>query len=96
VLAATRADDACLCIGTGTPTSVNQIYQQLCAQLGVTVEPRHAPRRPGDLLAAYFDVSLARERLGWVSEVSLGEGISRTVEYIRAQVGGCDQASGAA
>ena len=86
VLAATRGDDRCICIGTGAPTSVNQIYQQICQQLGVTVEPRRAPRRPGDLRAAHFNVTRAREELGWSPTIGLNEGVARTVEYFRAGI----------
>lgn len=93
VLAVTRGDDRCICIGTGAPTSVNQVFHQVCSHLDVDVVPGRAPRRPGDLRAAYFQVSLAKEQLGWAARVSLDEGIARTVEYFRARA---SRASGAA
>ena len=64
VLAATLGDDQVFCIGTGVPTSVNEIYRRLCLALAVEVEPLRASRRPGDLRAAYFDVTAARRVLG--------------------------------
>jgi UDP-glucose 4-epimerase len=95
LLAATRGDDQCICIGTGRPTSVNEIYRLLCARLGVDVEPGHAPRRPGDLRAAYFDVTRAREELGWTPTVPLDEGIADTVHYFRDSLARAGRVAGA-
>src|SRR5262249_29866090 len=86
VLAVTLGDDQVFCVGTGVPTSVNEIYRRVCLALGLNVEPARAPRRPGDLRAAYFDVSAAQSQLGWAPTVSLEEGIARTVAFFRDQV----------
>lgn len=83
LLAATRGDGECLGIGTGRGTSVNEIYQRLQKALGIVIEPERAPRRPGDLRAAYFDISRARDRLGWQPSVGLDDGIAATVDYWR-------------
>jgi len=95
LLAATRGDDLCICIGTGRPTSVNDIYRLLCAHLGMDVEPGHAPRRPGDLRAAYFDVTRAREELEWAATVSLDEGIADTVRFFRDSIARAGRLAGA-
>jgi UDP-glucose 4-epimerase len=81
--AATAGDGRAYCVGTGLGTSVNRIYGLLCQHLGVDVEPRRAPRRAGDLRCAYFDVSRARDELGWQATVSLEEGMGRTLEEFR-------------
>jgi UDP-glucose 4-epimerase len=85
VLAASAGDDRCFCIGTGAGSSVNQIYRAVCDALGVEVEPRRAPRRPGDLRAAYFVVDRARRELGWEPSVPLPEGLAQTVAALREQ-----------
>jgi UDP-glucose 4-epimerase len=79
--AATAGDGRCYCVGTGVGTSVNALYGMLCQIAGTWVEPRRAPRRPGDLRAAYFDTSRARNELGWTSSVSLREGLTATFEF---------------
>lgn len=84
VQAVTRGDSECLCIGTGVGTSVNMLYHLLCEALGVTVTPRHGPRRPGDLRAAYFDTSRARAVLDWAPRVELADGLARTMAAWRA------------
>jgi UDP-glucose 4-epimerase len=83
LLAATAGDNQCYCVGTGVGTSVNQIYQLVCAALNVDVPPRRGPRRPGDLRHAYFDTRKARADLGWTPQVSLRDGLQRTVEFYR-------------
>lgn len=83
VRAATAVHAGAYCIGTGVGTSVNQLYEQLCRALGVQVTPERAPRRAGDLRAAYFDIRLAERELGWRPRVTLDEGLARTVEAFR-------------
>jgi UDP-glucose 4-epimerase len=87
LLAATAGDGRCYCIGTGLGTTVNQIYRAVCDALAVKVEPRRAPRRPGDLRTAIFDSRRARQDLGWEPVVALDYGIRETVAYCRAEMG---------
>lgn len=83
LLAATAGDDHCYCIGTGVGSSVNQIFQAVSDAVGVSVEPRRGPRRPGDLRAAYFVIDRARRELGWEPTVPLREGLAQTVDSFR-------------
>lgn len=82
-LAAATGDGECYCIGTGEGTTVNHLYQLLNEALGVEIEPRRAPRRPGDLRTAIFNPAKARAELGWKAEVGLPEGLGATVRYWR-------------
>jgi UDP-glucose 4-epimerase len=83
--AATAGDDRCYCIGTGIGTSVNELFALLARVLNVAGTPARAPRRPGDLRAAYFDVARARAELGWTASVRLADGVAETVEWFRQQ-----------
>src|SRR5258708_3058306 len=87
VLAASAGDDACIGIGTGVGTSVNQVFQTMCDILGVQVTPNRAPRRPGDLRTAYFLSYRARQLLGWEPRVSLQTGMATTLDYYHAEAG---------
>jgi UDP-glucose 4-epimerase len=71
------------CIGTGTGTTVNDLYRTLCDAIGTYVEPRRAERRPGDLRAAFFDTSRAEAELGWLPQIPLRDGLAETVAYAR-------------
>jgi UDP-glucose 4-epimerase len=86
LLAATRGEDGCYCIGTGVGTSVNRIYALISEAIGVEVPPLRAPRRPGDLRAAYFDTSKARRALGWAATAPLPDGLAATVAACRAEI----------
>jgi UDP-glucose 4-epimerase len=83
LLAANAGDGRTYCIGTGIGASVNRLYADLCNALGVHVMADHAPRRAGDLRAAYFDTTRAQQDLGWKADVSLEEGLERTAAAFR-------------
>ena len=83
LLAANAGDGRTYCIATGVGTTVNQVLSLLADLADRPVDPRHAPRRAGDLRSAYFDVTRAHTELGWRSTVSLPEGLQKTVESVR-------------
>ena len=83
VLALEQGANDIFCLGTGSGTSVNEIYRFLAKITGHTPEIEHAPRRPGDIYLAYFDCSKAARVLGWKPQVTLEEGIEKTVEFFR-------------
>lgn len=86
--AAASGAGRCYCIGTGVGTSVNRLYETLCAVIGVDVPPGRSPKRSGDVRSAYYDVSRARAELSWAPVVGLEEGLRRTVEDCRRTLAG--------
>jgi UDP-glucose 4-epimerase len=78
-----RGSAACYVIGTNRRTSVNAIYRELVAIMGIEPPVEHAPKRPGDVRDAQFDPGLAVRELGWYPRTSLREGLEKTVEYFR-------------
>lgn len=85
VLALHKGLNRTYCLGTGMPTSVNDVYGQLARLIGRETDVIRAPKRPGDIRLVYFDSTRAREELGWTPSVSLEDGFRRTVESL------CDQ-----
>ncbi len=83
VMALESGDNDIFCLGTGRGASVNELYHALERIVGYTPEIIHAPKRPGDIYLAYFDCSKAARGLGWKPQVTLEEGIKKTVEYFR-------------
>jgi UDP-glucose 4-epimerase len=71
-------------IGSGVETSVRELHERCRAVSGDERAPREAPPREGDLQRSVLDVSRAERELGWRQEVSLGEGLRRTWEWIRS------------
>ncbi|MDX5893193.1 NAD-dependent epimerase/dehydratase family protein [Rubrobacter radiotolerans] len=72
-------------IATNAETSVSELIVALTEALrkvGIEdVEVRQAAPRRGDVRRNYSDTSKARELLGWTPEVTLPEGLDRTVEW---------------
>jgi UDP-glucose 4-epimerase len=68
-------------IGTGTKTSVNEIYRTLAALTGFEAPIERAPARAGDARDAQFDAAKARAELAWAPETALRDGIRATYEY---------------
>ena len=83
LLALEKGDGALVNIGVGAGTSVNEIYRRLKALTSYPLEPRYDPPRPGEPFRVWLDVRRAKEVLGWEAEVSLEEGLKRTVEWFR-------------
>ena len=83
VLAIDHGDNDIFCIGTGRGASVNDLYHTLEKITGYTPEIVSAPKRPGDIYLAYFDCSKAERVLGWKPQVTLEEGIAKTVDFFR-------------
>jgi UDP-glucose 4-epimerase len=76
------------CLGTGTPTSVNELHRRLVAIVGHSTPVIHAPKRSGDVHLACFDSSRAMAELGWDPRTSLEQGLRRTVEYFQSKLAG--------
>lgn len=73
-------------VGTGTETSVNQLFRVLNSLTGDRANEEHAEGKPGEQQRSVLDISRAREVLGWQPEVSLEEGLRQTVEWFRQRV----------
>ena len=70
-------------IAAGFSASVNTLAETIGAILGKPVEKRHLPRRPGDILNSWADLSKAERVLGYRPQVGLEEGLRRTIEFLR-------------
>ena len=74
-------------VGTGVGTTLNQTIKLLNHILGVEVQPQYGPPRLGDVKHSTADISLARAVLGYEPLVSFEEGLRRTVEWLRTEMG---------
>jgi UDP-glucose 4-epimerase len=72
-------------VGTGRQTDTNTIYRLIAQRLGKPLEVEHGPDRPGDLRASALDSSKISRELGWKPDVSLEDGVARTVDWFLAQ-----------
>lgn len=72
-------------VGTGRQADTNTIYRLVAERMGRPLTVEHGPDRPGDLRASALDASRIGRLLGWAPEVSLEDGIARTVDWFLAQ-----------
>jgi len=70
-------------ISGGVQTSDQEVFDLLRGLLGKSVDPKYAPRRPGEIDRICLDISKAERLLGWKPVVSLGEGARRTAAYFQ-------------
>ncbi|MGA8475066.1 MAG: NAD-dependent epimerase/dehydratase family protein [Candidatus Cybelea sp.] len=85
VAALDRGSGECYVIGTGVPTSVNQIYRTLVDISGFQAPIERAPQRPGDARSAQFDAARARSELGWSPTTPLADGIRATYDHFQRE-----------
>jgi nucleoside-diphosphate-sugar epimerase len=72
-------------LGSGVNYSVREIYDEIAAQLGSTIQPEYRPDLPGEAQANLADITAARA-LGWKPHVDLREGLRRSIDYIKTIV----------
>lgn len=74
-------------VARGDEISINGLFQLVCEVVGVEIEPRYGPPRHGDVRHSRADITKARRLLGYEPQVGLREGLSRTVEWMRGELG---------
>jgi UDP-glucuronate 4-epimerase len=68
-------------LGGHESISMNGLIEMLEERIGQEAQIEHLPMPRADMLANWADVSKAGELLGWEPEVSLAEGLDRTVAW---------------
>jgi UDP-glucose 4-epimerase len=81
-LAAAAHDGGVLNVGTGTETSVLDLYERIQRAAGIERDPEFAPPRPAELQRSVLDPSRAQRELGWEPKRSLDEGLAETWAWI--------------
>jgi len=69
-------------IACGERISLNELVGILGEFAGRTVEPTHAPHRPGDIKHSLADIDKARTLLGYRPEILVRDGLRRTWESL--------------
>jgi UDP-glucose 4-epimerase len=75
-------------VGTGTATTVHDLYARLAALTGYAETPHLAPARMGELEHSCLDPGRAAIHIGWKPWTSLDEGLGLTVDWFRAPPAG--------
>ncbi len=74
-------------VGTGTATSIVELYALIAALIGSSAEPQFVSSRPGDVHDSVLAVGRAQEELGWVAGTGIDEGLRRTIAHASVLMG---------
>jgi UDP-glucose 4-epimerase len=83
VRAADRGSGLLCNIGTGTETSVNELYRALATAAELDEPAIHAPARPGELARSCLDPARAALHLGWEPWTDLPTGVGEVLRWFR-------------
>jgi UDP-glucose 4-epimerase len=72
-------------LGTEVATSINTLHRIMATLAGYTQTPTYTPRPVGEVRATRVDCRKAGAQLNWQAEVSLEEGLRRTLEWVRSR-----------
>ncbi len=72
-------------IGTGVPTDINQVHATLTKLTHYKLTPEYSARPVGEVMATYLDASKAKKVLKWKPTVSLEQGLSNVIEWMKSQ-----------
>ena len=72
-------------LGGDHPYQVIELVRLIEERLGRSAKIEFEEAHPADVLATWADIHRAEKLLGWRPQVSLEEGISRTVEWYEAE-----------
>lgn len=68
-------------IGTGTETSVNELYEHLKILTKGDKDKQYGPAKAGEQFRSVLSCDKARQKIQWSPTVSLREGLKKTVDY---------------
>lgn len=69
-------------IGTGSPVTINQLFEELGRILDYDLEPGYELPRAGDILHSYADPAQANRILGWYPQISFQAGLRLLVDSL--------------
>lgn len=83
IVAMKGGDNEAFNIGTGKETSVNELFELLRDIGGKKIEPIYGVERKGEVKRSYVTYSKAKRGLHWQPEVTLSDGLKKTVEHFK-------------
>lgn len=73
-------------VGTGTETSINELFRVLADLTDSTCKEVHGPAKAGEQMRSVIDPSKIKQELNWDHKVELSEGLKQTVDFFRNQM----------
>lgn len=70
-------------VGTGTETSINELFRMLAGLTGASCKEVHGPAKQGEQMRSVVDPTKLKQELGWECRVELAEGLKKTVAFFQ-------------
>jgi UDP-glucose 4-epimerase len=70
-------------VGTGSDTTIAELYAACARVAGSSAPPQYEAARLGDVQRSVLDASLIRRELGWNARVPLDDGLARTWAWMQ-------------
>jgi len=70
-------------IAYGERFTVNQMYNLMCEQLGVSLKPKYVAPRPGDIRHSLADITKARKLLNYKPDWNFTKGFIEAIEWYK-------------
>jgi UDP-glucose 4-epimerase len=83
LFALNAGDNQQINIGTGTGTSVNELFTRLKQIVGYGQDANYQPPRQGELDRTYLTFAKATELMGWKPEVDIQRGLEFTADFFK-------------
>ena len=81
-LDASKVEGEVFNIATGKPITIREVIQKVCKITGYgNPQYGHLPYRPGENMALYANISKAKKFLHWEPEITLDEGLKKTIDW---------------
>ncbi|HJU03695.1 MAG TPA: SDR family oxidoreductase [Nitrospiraceae bacterium] len=74
-------------VGTSREISVSDLYRLLSESTGCSWKAVHGPAKKGEQARSVIDSGKLRQELGWEPRVAVEDGLKRTVEFFREELG---------
>ncbi|HNX36803.1 MAG TPA: NAD-dependent epimerase/dehydratase family protein [Candidatus Cloacimonadota bacterium] len=71
-------------IGTRIETTTRGLYNEICRQLEINIEPLAGMARQGDIRRSLLNFDKANSILGWTPGYTLSRGIAETIEFFKS------------
>ncbi len=75
-------------VGTGRPTTVNEVARLLIERISPGIEPEYAAAQDGEPADSFADTTRLKELLGFVPSATLGERLDEVIEWNRCLLEG--------
>ncbi|NBB85585.1 MAG: NAD-dependent epimerase/dehydratase family protein [Bacteroidetes bacterium] len=72
-------------VGTAKETNVVELFEVIRDEIDSDIPKRHAEGKPGEQRRSVLSYAHTQDALGWTPQVTLRDGLARTVDWFRAQ-----------